>query len=207
VARELLAGPASPSRDPDSVRRAAHQILAQPQFRTTAPSLIDRARHWLGQQASKLLDETLSGHLSVIGAAVLVLIVGLLVWLIVRAIRSLRADPAARGPAVASTRRPPADWLAEAAACEAGGDWRGALRARYRALVAELSRRGLVDEIPGRTTGEYRAEVTANLPGAAAEFGTATDLFEGAVYGDRPAGPDETGEIRELAARVLEGAG
>jgi hypothetical protein len=205
VARELLAGPASPPRDPDSVRRAAHAILAQPQFRTTPPSLIDRARHWLGQQVSKLLDQTLSGHLSLIGAAVLVLVVGLLVWLIVRLVRNLRADPAARGPAVASTRRPPADWLAEAAACEARGDWRGALRARYRALVAELSRRGLVDEIPGRTTGEYRAEVAANLPGAAAEFGTATDLFEGAVYGDRPAGPDETGEIRELAARVLEG--
>ena len=207
MARELLAGPASPARDPDSVRRAAHDILAQPQFRSIPPSLIDRARHWLGQEGSKLLDETLSGHLSVIGAGVLVLIVALLVWLVVRGVRNLRADPAARGPAVASTRRPPADWLAEAAACESRGDWRGALRARYRALVAELSRRGLVDEIPGRTTGEYRAEVAANLPGAAAEFGTATDLFEAAVYGHRAAGPAETGEIRDLSARVLEATG
>jgi hypothetical protein len=206
VARELLAGPASPARDPDSIRRAAHAILAQPEFRSIPPSVVDRVRHWLGQQASKLLDETLSGHLSVIGAGVLVLIVGLLVWLVVRGVRNLRADPAARGPAVASTRRPPADWLAEASACEARGDWRGGLRARYRALVAELSRRGLVDEIPGRTTGEYRAEVAAHLPGAAVEFGTATDLFEAAVYGHRSAGPDDTNEIRELSARVLEGA-
>ena len=205
MARELLAGPATPARDPDSIRRAAHDILAQPQFRTVGPSPIDRARHWLGQQVSKLLDATLSGHLSLIGAAVLVLIVGLLVWLVVRGIRNLRADPAVRGPAVVAARRPPADWLAEAAACEARGDWRAALRARYRALVAELSRRGLVEEIPGRTTGEYRAEVTTNLPGAAADFGGATDLFEAAVYGDRPTGPDETTRIRELAAHVLEG--
>ena len=206
MARELLAGPANPARDPDSIRHAAHDILAQPQFRTIPPSPVDRARHWLGQQASKLLDETLSGHLSLIGAGVLVVIAGLLVWLIVRGIRNLRADQA-RGPAVASTRRPPADWLAEAAASEARGDWRAALRARYRALVAELSRRGLVEEIPGRTTGEYRAEVAVNLPRSAAEFSTATDLFEAAVYGHRPAGPDETTQIRDLAARVLEGAG
>ncbi len=100
----------------------------------------------------------------------------------------------------------PADWLAEAAACEARGDWQAALRARYRALVAELARRGLVDEIPGRTTGEYRAEVAANLPLAAPEFSNATDLFELAVYGHAPTGPEDASRVRQLSDRVLEDA-
>jgi hypothetical protein len=80
------------------------------------------------------------------------------------------------------------------------------LRARYRALVAELAARGVVDEVPGRTTGEYRAEVIANLPGAAPEFGGATELFEATVYGDRSAGPSDTAELDALADRVLAGA-
>jgi hypothetical protein len=192
-------------RDPATARRAAHDILAQPQFRLSQPSLFDRARHWAGQQLSRLLDDIVGGHLGVIGAVVLVLIVALLVWLAVVAVRGVQVDRRPGGVELGSLRRPAADWLAEAADCERRGDWRGALRARYRALVAELAGRGLVEEIPGRTTGEYRTEVGRSLPGAAPEFGSATDLFELAVYGDGPAGPPETERLRELADRVLAG--
>ena len=203
---EVVVGVTRQARDPDSIRRAAHDILSQSQFRTAAPSPIERARHWIGSQVSKLLDRALSGHLGIVGAAVLVLIVVLVVWLVVRVVRGLYADTVVRGPAVTGIRRAPADWLAEAVACEARGDWLAALRARYRALVAELARRGLVDEIPGRTTGEYRAEVSANVPGAAGDFAGATDLFEWAVYGHSPAGPGDASRIQQLADRVLEGA-
>ena len=192
-------------RDPDSIRRAAHQILSEPQFRTPAESPIDRARHWVGHEVSRALDSALSGHLGLIGAAVLVGVVVLIVWLVVRAVRGHQAWTV-RGPAVASVRRPPADWLAEAAACEARGDWRGSQRARYRALVAEFARRGLVEEIPGRTTGEYRSEVAVNVPAAAGAFGGATELFELAVYGHGDAGPAEASELRALAERALEEA-
>ncbi len=189
-------------RDPAALRDAAHRILGRPEFRQPPESPIDRARHWLGEQLAKALDAVLAGHLGVLGAIVLLAIVALLVWLTVRAARAVRRDVARTGVVVGGTRRPPADWLAEAAACEAAGDYRGALRARYRALVAELAGRGLVDEIPGRTSGEYRVEVAASLPSAAAEFAGATDLFERAVYGHADAGPAEAGRIRELADLV-----
>jgi len=191
--------------DPDSVRRAAHDILAQPQFRTPAPSLLDRARHWLGQQFTRALDDVLGGHLSVVGAIVLVVVAAALAALVVWAVRGRRGGVVRFGPPVSDVRRPPADWLAEAAACEASGDWRAALRARYRALVAELARRGLVDEVPGRTTGEYRAEVRDALPGSAATFSGATDLFERAVYGHADVGPDDAAELQALADAVLVG--
>jgi hypothetical protein len=194
------------ARDPDSIRRAAHDILAQPQFRTPSPSALERARHWVGQQLARALDDVLAGHLTLLGAIVLVAVVAALVALVVRAIRGPHGTGALHGPPVTYVRRPPADWLAEAAGCEASGDWRGALRARYRALVAELARRGLVDEIPGRTTGEYRAELTVSVPGSAATFSGATDLFELAVYGHADVGPGDAAELKSLANDVLAGA-
>ena len=59
--------------------------------------------------------------------------------------------------------RTAAQWRAEAAAHDAAGRWREALRCRYRALVAELAGRGLVEEIPGRTSGEYRIQCGQQL--------------------------------------------
>jgi hypothetical protein len=46
-----------------------------------------------------------------------------------------------------------------------------------------LAARGLVEEVPGRTAGEYRREVGRAVPAAAADFAGATELFEVAWYG------------------------
>jgi len=103
--------------------------------------------------------------------------------------------------------RSAAEWRAEAAAHEAAGRWRDALRCRYRALVAELAGRGLVEEIPGHTSGEYRQDVKVVFPAASVAFDGATDLFEQAWYGDRPTGRDEQAAFDDLARRVLIPAG
>lgn len=193
------------SRDPGAARQAAHRILSEPQFRQPPESIVDRVRHWIGQQLAKALDAALAGHLTILGAALLIVVVALTVWLVVRTLRQA-GDPAARRVVVSPVRRAPEDWLAEADAAERRGAWREALRARYRALIADLARRGLVDEVPGRTTGEYRTEVARTLPLAAADFSGATDLFELTVYGDEPAGPDDAARVRQLAERVVAGA-
>jgi hypothetical protein len=195
-----------PDRSLPAIQRAAHDILARPEFRPPSVSPIDQVRHWIGQQIQNALSAALSGSFSVLGAVILVAIIGLLAWLVIRLWRGTRSDPAVRFAVVADRRRPPADWLAEAAECERRGDFRGSLRARYRALVSELARRGLVDDIPGRTSGEHRREVREALPATMEDFGGATDLFELAVYGDGPAGPGESARIAELSAKVLAGA-
>lgn len=192
-------------RDAQSIRRAAHDILSQPQFRTAGPSLIERARSWAGRQISHALDAALAGHLGAFGAVVLLAIAVAIVFIVVRVTRASRHGGRVAGYHVGPAGRLPADWLADAAACEARGDWRGALRARYRALVAELGRRGVVDEIPGRTTGEYRAEVAENLPSAAQQFGGATDLFEATVYGGKESGPADAATLETLSRGVLAG--
>jgi len=202
---EWVLAVAGQPRDPASVRRAAHDILSQSQFRTSGPSPLQRARSWLGHQIGHALDAALGGHLGVFGAVVLLLIAAALVVVVVRVTRASRHGGRLAGTRVGPIGRAPQDWLAEATACEARGDWRGALRARYRALVAELAGRGVVDEVPGRTTGEYRAEVALNLPRAAPGFGGATDLFEETVYGHRNVGPADAAQLEGLAHDVLAG--
>ena len=71
------------------------------------------------------------------------------------------------GGVVVDRRREPSNWRAEADAHRRAGRFRDALRCRYRALVGDLARRGLIDEIPGRTTGEERAQLHDVAPRAA----------------------------------------
>jgi hypothetical protein len=189
-----------------SIRSVARSILRQPQFRQPPESPLDRLRHWLAQRIGDALAAAFSGRVTVVGMIVLAGIVALIIWGVVRTSRRVGFDRSFGGVVVGASSRPPGDWLREAAACEQRGDWRGALRARYRALVSELARKGLVADAAGRTTGEYRREVTASLPSGAAAFGGATDLFELAVYGDGPTGPEQSSHIQHLADRVLAGA-
>jgi hypothetical protein len=96
--------------------------------------------------------------------------------------------------------------LKAAEEAEADGRWRVGLRRRYRALAAELITLGVLDEIPGRTTGEHRREVAERAPEAASAFAGAAELFDRAWYGNRPTGSVESARFRELAAEVLERA-
>ena len=116
-------------------------------------------------------------------------------------------DPGRSVPSVAVSRRGAAEWRADAESAERAGQWRLALRCRYRALVAELADKGLVEEVAGRTAGEYRAEMAGAAPGVAAPFAGATELFERAWYGDRPTGREEADRFRGLADEVLAGVG
>jgi hypothetical protein len=192
-------------RDPAAVRAAAHAILSQPQFRQAPESVVDHLRTWVGEALRRALDAVLGGHLTLLGGAVLAVVLVLVAWLAVRAGRGV-TDPGVRLPAEGRAARTAEDWRAEAAGHEQRGDWRAALRCHYRALIAELSRRGMVEEIPGRTTGEYRREVRRAGPGVAQEFDGATELFEVVVYGDQPAGADEVGAMRRHGERVLAAA-
>jgi hypothetical protein len=134
------------------------------------------------------------------------LAVGLVAFVVWRLAGDVSRDPG-RGVSAHTARvRPAADWRAEAERHEQAGEWRKALRCRYRALVAELAARGLLEEVPGRTAGEYRTELGDSLPSAAPSFRGATDLFEGAWYGRRPTSETDAVRFRELADRVLAAA-
>lgn len=99
--------------------------------------------------------------------------------------------------------REPTNWRAEAEEHRRAGRYREALRCRYRALVGDLARRGLIDEIPGRTTGEERTQLRRVQPDASSPFTSAADLFDGAWYGHHTVGADDDDRFQSFERDVL----
>lgn len=190
----------------DEIRRGADEILSRPEFQEPPRTIYQRVLDWIGDRIADALGAFLGGGAGAVVAWLLlvglVLVVAFLVARAVQRDRRVRADAAAGVGLVIDDRRPPADWEAEAARHEGEGRWREALRCRYRAIVATLARRGVVEEVPGRTSGEYRLLVGRSRPDVAEPFAQATDLFERAWYGGAETGPDDASELRRLAGRV-----
>ena len=142
---------------------------------------------------------------------VVVLVVLLLVgavWLVTRwraTSRSLGGDEASDdldedldavlGRRVLDDDTPPDRWRRLAAEHLERGEFRQAIRCRYRALVGDLARAGYVDEIAGRTSGEERAQVAETVErlgvvaagagaGVTRSFDSAADLFDTAWFDD-----------------------
>ncbi len=200
-----------PTDDPAKVRDLADRILKRPEFQPPRRGVLEAAWHWLSTELGNVLSRLfggsggISGWLAVLVVAVVAVVVIVLVGLTVRNRGAGSSGP--RRPVVVLAGRGPnrsaAEWRREAALNEAAGRWRDALRCRYRALVADLAGRGVVEEVPGRTSGEYRLDVGAVAPAAGPDFDGATDLFEQAWYGDRPTGPADQAAFDELSERVL----
>ena len=200
AAQELL--PPS-EHDPEEVRDEIARILSQPEYREPPRPIFQRIMDWLSERAAELIADILGGGRAVvIGWVISVVVAVVVLYLLIRFVMALRADPARREAAMADPRRPPEDWAAEAERFEATGEWRQALRCRYRALVAQLAARGLVEEVPGRTAGEYRVEVAENLPSASQPFAAATLMFEEAWYGGADVDEVRHAQFRAAASEV-----
>ena len=193
-----------PVQDPDTSRAKAHAILQQKQFQHPA-SLLTRALRWVAEHLAGAAGDLLSGGWGTVIAWVVVIacltLVGFLVYVVVRSTPS-RTPKEPEAPVRVEVRRGSQDWTAEAERLEAAGEWKDGLRCRYRALTSRLVADHLVRDLPGRTSGEYRADLSATAPDAGDDFGAASDLFERAWYGDWPTGAEESAQFRRHASEV-----
>ncbi|HEY5887458.1 MAG TPA: DUF4129 domain-containing protein [Acidimicrobiales bacterium] len=188
----------------EEIRQLADDILARPEFRQPEPSLIEQARDWVEKRIGDILDAAFSGSAgSLVGWVVLLVAVGLIIWSATRFSRTVQAGGRVGIQVEGIHRRSPGQWRAEAEAHEAAGAWKEALRCRYRALIGDLVAEGVLDDVAGRTTGEFRRDVTERAPDRSEAFSAATELFELAWYADRPTGADESARFQALAATVV----
>ena len=195
----------APDRDPQQVREVVREVLSRPEFRPAHRSLTERVFAWVLEVIGRLLAALGgSGAGGIVGLLLLALVLVGVGVLAARFSRGLTPSPEVAAAVPGGRRRSAAEWRADAEAQEGAGAWRDAVRSRYRALVADLAARGLVEEVPGRTAGEYRREVGHALPAAAGDFAGATELFEVAWYGRADTGPQEAAHLRDLSDRVLQ---
>jgi hypothetical protein len=181
--------------------------LSRDEFRPPRRGVIERVLEWIAERIARLFGLLGGGGPgAVIGwllvLAVLVGTIALIVAGVRRARGRLVAAPDPEPEIVTTTRRPAAAWRADAAAHAAAGRWREAMRCRYRAVVADLADRGVVDEGPGLTTGGERTQVATALPALAAPFASASDAFDRGIYGGEPVGPDALAPLDALDAAV-----
>ncbi len=205
----LLGGPGDPPPPgigPERAHRAAQEILSRSEFRAPPKGLVQRAEDKVFELMAKFFDRignvggpAWAQWVFLVGVAV---VLGFVAW---RIVVRLQRDPSRslEGVAVDGPRRAAVDWRLEAAACEEREDWRGALRAHWRATVADLAERGLVEEVPGRTTGEYRRRLAQSLPDSAERFSAATRMFEDAWYAHADVGEAGCSQAKDLLAGVL----
>lgn len=207
-------------QDPDSVRDDACQLLDPDtgvcSSSTPTPTTVPRPSGGGGSGFSGGID---------LGALLLWLVLALAIvgiaYVVVRLLADWKGwtftrrpkaeddddlDEIESGAAVAVDRsREPTNWRDEADAHRRAGRYRDALRCRYRALVGDLARRGLIDEIPGRTTGEERAQLREVVPQSSSPFDAAADLFDEAWYGHVDVDDRDVDRFQQLEAQVLSG--
>lgn len=198
-----------PEATAEEIRSAADEILARREFQQPPRSLYQRALDELGERFGDLLELLVRGGRGAYMAwFVLALVLAGVSWLFLRGVQRdrTRRIRGAQDDVDVDVRRPAADWAAEAARHEAAGEWRQAVRCRYRWLIASLARAGVVEEVPGTTSGEYRSLVTSARPSTAEPIASATDLFERAWYGNEATTAEEASAFGEAAGRVLDGS-
>ena len=194
----LIAQPPDAQRLQAALRQAFQGV-------STRPSLIERLRHdiWLVLLSIWQRLTGAANHLPVPNGVVLVIVVALVGGVLVVLIRRMRyvvPDRAAR--ARSQTKRARPDWERLAEEALARGDLPGAVRARYGALLAALASRGVVPDIPSLTAGECRRAVAGDLPGVYPVVARATSIFEGVMYGREPVTRAEVDTMAEAQQSV-----
>ncbi len=205
-----------PGGDPATIDEEVREVLAREEFRYD-PSWFDRLSDWISRQLEELFGSgevpaasgaAFGGGIGAVLAWILILaavaaVVAVVVYVVVQRIR---APERVEGPDTeieVEHRRSARAWAEDADRLEAEGDWKGALRARYRHLVRTLVDRGKLPDVAGRTTGELRDDLAVTVPDAGAAFDTASTLFELAWYAHVETGPEQSARFRDAADEVL----
>jgi hypothetical protein len=170
----------------------ASKELSKPLYGQAGDSLVSRAigkvLEWIGDLLNNLAGTSSNGH---VGLLLLVLLFALIIVVVLwRAgvLRTTRSNPTAvfdtDKPRTASTYRAQAEQEA------AAGNYAAAVRSRFRACVAELTERTVLDERAGRTAYEAVADAGRAVPALRDVLRPAALVFTEVVYGNRPGTPE-----------------
>lgn len=98
------------------------------------------------------------------------------------------------------------DYRQSAEASAAAGDWRGAVRDRYRAIIRELEVRTILQPRPSRTAWEAAGLASRLLPRVRDDLFAGADIFNQVMYGDKVSDPDRYQRMVQIDAVVVQAA-
>ncbi|MFG1814914.1 DUF4129 domain-containing protein [Kribbella sp. NPDC049174] len=176
----------------DEAAAEAAKELSKATYRQSGDSLIERAigkvLEWVADLLDSLTGTSPSGH------AGLFMLIGLIVLIIVVVLWRagvLRTSHREK-QVVFDTARPRSagEYRAQAEQEAAAGDYAHAIRSRFRACVAELTERTILDERAGRTAYEVVTDAGRAVPELRDPLQPAALAFTEVVYGNRPGTPE-----------------
>ncbi|WP_344234883.1 DUF4129 domain-containing protein [Kribbella hippodromi] len=179
--------------DRDQAAQEAAKELSKSAYRESGGSLIEKAlakvMDWIRDLLDSLTGTSPNGH------AGLAMLIGLLVLITVVVLWRagvLRTSRKATSQAVFDTARPQsaAQYRSLAEREAASGEYALAIRSRFRACVAELTERTVLDERAGRTAYEVVADASRAAPVLREPLQPAALVFTEVVYGNRPGTPE-----------------
>jgi F0F1-type ATP synthase assembly protein I len=176
----------------DQAAAEAAKELSKSAYRQSEGSLIERAigkvLEWIGDLLDSLTGTSPNGHA---GLAMLIGLVVLIIVVVLWRAGVLRTSHKTT-QAVFDTAKPrtAGEYRAQSEQEAASGDYALAVRSRFRACVAELTERTILDERPGRTAYEVVADAGRAVPTLREPLQPAALAFTEVVYGNRPGTPE-----------------
>jgi hypothetical protein len=182
----LLEPPIDIGRE-DAASQAATE-LSKPLYGQAGDSLLSRATQkvleWISGLFSNVAGQSPDGRA---GLVILVLLIALVVLVVLWRAGVLRTTKTESRTVFDTTRpRTAAEYRAEAEASAAAGDHAAAVRSRFRACVAELTERTVLDDRAGRTAFEAVVDAGRAVPALRGPLQPAALAFTEVVYGNRP---------------------
>ncbi|MBN4926672.1 DUF4129 domain-containing protein [Hoyosella rhizosphaerae] len=178
--------------DRDTAGAAAREELSRQIYLDAQPSLTQQAMQWAIEQLGRILDSFTEGVTTLApgGWASVVILVAVLIAALV-AIR-LRMGRIARSRAVQTTTSVVATLSARqhrqrAEAAAKAGDFSTAISERFRAFVAEIEERTVVDTTTGRTAIELASLAAGSLDVDGSVLVDAARVFGDVFYGHHAA--------------------
>ncbi|MEZ5228278.1 MAG: DUF4129 domain-containing protein [Acidimicrobiales bacterium] len=214
--------------DAGDIKNAAEDIVSQPQYRAPERGVVQRAIDWIGDRLQPVGDaisdflEWLARRFGIsaggaggvgsggylLGWILLAVGAALVIWFLLRVMprRRLRG-PKKEKPTIEqrsrhrTTRR---EWLDRAAVAESERDFNGAVRARYRALIAGLADADELDDDEALTSGEHLRSFET-VPPRREQFASATETYERAWFGEQPVGLDDSHDLEGIDRDLIDG--
>jgi len=192
--------------DPDTARTWVEDELSKPVYHQGG-SPFDRIAQWISDLFARLLDNTGTANVPVLGYLVGAVVLAVLLVLALRFwAPALRQGRRRKGATVFDDDVRTADQI-DAAADDATrrGDWSLAVLERYRGIVRRCEERVIIEDRAGRTALEAARDIGVALPVFSVPLLEAADAFGAVLYGHRDANQADAASAQSLA-RAIESA-